>query len=76
MTDRTSLRAAKARLTQLLQPNVEVNGIGMGRVGSQWVLRVNLRSDGPAARRGIPSQVDGVPVSVRVVGPVKATVRS
>jgi hypothetical protein len=75
MTDRTELRAAKTHLTHLLQRNSEVNGIGLGRVGTRWVLRVNLRSDGPDARRGIPLEVDGVPVDVHVVGSVKATAR-
>jgi hypothetical protein len=73
MTDRTDLGAAKARLAQLLKRNGEVNGVGLGRVGAQWVLRVNLRSDGPDARKGIPAEVDGVPVDVRVVGIVTAS---
>lgn len=73
MSDQASLGAAKAHLARLLRPNHEVNGVGIGRVGAQWVLRVNLRSDGAAVRHAIPSEIDGVPVAVHVVGPVTAS---
>lgn len=74
MTDRSEARAAKAHLVEMLSKHSAVNGVGMGRVGSGWVLRVNLLSADPAVRRGIPTEVDGVPVHVQVVGPVRASV--
>lgn len=74
MTDRSEARAAKAHLVEMLSNHSAVNGVGMGRVGTAWVLRVNLRSADPALRRGIPTEVDGVPVHVQVVGPVRAAI--
>jgi hypothetical protein len=48
----------------------EVNGVGIARLGEGYGVRVNVREDG-ADDLEVPSEVDGVPVQVVRVGPVR-----
>lgn len=62
-------RAAKDVLAEQLREHPAVNGIGVAREGADaHVVRVNLSE--PAD--GVPEEVEGVPVRVRVVGRIVA----
>lgn len=61
-------RAAKAALVPRLRDVGAVNGIGVAREGDGHVVRVNLSE--PV--EGVPEEVNGVPVRVRVVGRIVA----
>lgn len=61
-------RAAKRRLAAELSGQASVVGIGVQRAGDGFGVKVNLREPGLA----LPEEVDGVPVSVDVVGTIRA----
>jgi hypothetical protein len=63
-------RAAKARALEVFSRLGEVVGIGLTRIGDVYGLKVNLGS-APKERSALPSEVDGVPVKVEVVGPIR-----
>lgn len=71
MSDRDAARAAKDHLRAELAPLGGVNGIGIGRRGAGYVLTVNVTE--PTTSERVPGSFDGVPVEVRVVGPVRVT---
>lgn len=48
----------------------EVVGVGVVRVGDGYGVKVNFRRS-PSAGANLPTDVDGVPVSVAVVGIVR-----
>jgi hypothetical protein len=60
-------RAAKAKAESLLSRNRRVNGIGVTRRGKGWGVKVNLSG---ATRANLPSEIDGVPVLVELVGKI------
>lgn len=60
-------RAAKAKLVLLLRELPELSGVGISRIGGGFGLKVNLEAP---TSFPIPSEVDGVPVIVAVVGPI------
>jgi len=60
-------RAAKSRAQEVFEALVEVVGIGITRVGNGYGLKVNLLAPPPAGAV-LPSEVDGVPVRLEVVG--------
>jgi hypothetical protein len=47
-----------------------VNGIGLARRGAGYVLKVNLAAPLAEADR-LPQEIDGVPVTAEVVGPIR-----
>ena len=59
-------RAARAAVTQRLASHPAVNGIGIAAEGDGHVVRVNLSE--PAD--DLPAEQDGVPIRIRVVGPI------
>ncbi|WP_402465097.1 hypothetical protein [Isoptericola aurantiacus] len=69
-------RAAKRTLRARLVDVRNVCGTGLACRGGdrEWVVQVDVTS--PGARRRIPATVDGVPVRVRVVGPIGSAPRS
>lgn len=71
MADLEQARAAKSRVRAALLGHEGVEGVGLAPEGTGgYCVRVNvLRA---AAAREVPAAVDGVPVHVRVVGPVRA----
>lgn len=60
-------RAAKRKLAARLREDANVNGIGITRADGGFALKVNLVASGS----DIPSEIDGVPIRVEVVGPIK-----
>ena len=68
--DLQRVHRAQDRLLEVLAGHAGVNGVGIarGEAGS-YVLKVNLRE--AAARAGVPEEVDGVPVQVQTVGPIR-----
>ncbi|HEX4610678.1 MAG TPA: hypothetical protein VH092_20980 [Urbifossiella sp.] len=60
-------RAAKARALAVFEPLAAVVGVGITRVGSGYGLKVNLAA-APPANTALPTEVDGVPVRLEVVG--------
>lgn len=62
-------RAAQDRLADAVGDRPGVNGVGLARADGGYVLKVNVRTS--AARDAIPAEMDGVPVRVQTVGPVR-----
>ncbi len=69
VADIDAARAAQRSLRSELAGTVGVNGIGLTRRRGEYALKVGLTAAGAAA---VPDEVDGVPVVVEVVGPVRA----
>lgn len=70
MAELGKARAAKARLRSDLAGRDGVCGVGLSRGADGYHLQVNLERG--TGREDVPRQVDGVPVDVRVSGPVQA----
>ena len=70
MADLDQARAAKARLRSDLAGPDGVRGAGIARDPDGYHVQVNLLRD--SDRTGVPGQVDGVPVNVRVSGSIQA----
>lgn len=49
-----------------------VVAVGIGTVGGRPGIVVSVRADSPRLRRELPSEVEGVPVEVRVSGDLRA----
>jgi hypothetical protein len=62
-------RAAKRKAAQRLARVPQVNGIGVARAGTGYILRVNLAEAVPFGV--IPDAVDGVPLRAEVVGRIR-----
>ncbi|MBI2431561.1 MAG: hypothetical protein HYV26_01675 [Candidatus Hydrogenedentes bacterium] len=60
-------RAAKPRVQDLLRGVPQLAGVGITRVEKGYGVKVNLSAE-PAAGVQVPTEVDGVPVRVEVVG--------
>lgn len=60
-------RAAKAHALELFSNFGTVVGVGITAVGERYGLKVNL-SNARVSAGTLPSDVDGVPVTVEVVG--------
>jgi hypothetical protein len=63
-------RAAKERAKALFVKKASVVGIGITRVGDGYGVKVNLDAP-PAADADLPESIDGVPVRIEVVGPIR-----
>ncbi|MDB5308112.1 MAG: hypothetical protein JWO38_2314 [Gemmataceae bacterium] len=61
------VRAAKSRALAVFEPLAAVVGVGITRIGDGYGLKVNLREPPPSDTR-LPTEVDGVPVRLEVVG--------
>jgi hypothetical protein len=70
MADLNEARAAKARLRSDLAGRDGICGVGISRGSGGYRLRVNLQRE--SDRTGVPAQVEGVPVDVRVSGVIRA----
>jgi hypothetical protein len=62
-------RAAKERVKEMLGAREELRGIGITRREDGFALKVNLSERNEV---NIPSEIDGVPVQVEIVGEVRA----
>jgi hypothetical protein len=63
---RQAKEAAKTQLVEL--PGIV--GIGIGKVGADYAVKVNLRAALPA-NAGAPDRIAGVPVIFEVVGEIR-----
>jgi hypothetical protein len=63
-------RVAKARALELFARFASVVGVGITRIDGGYGVKVNLREQ-PAAGVILPESVDGVPVRIEVVGPIR-----
>ncbi len=70
MADLDQARAAKARLRSHLAGHDGIRGVGISRGSDGYHVRVNLQRE--SDRKDVPGHVDGVPVDVRVSGPLQA----
>jgi hypothetical protein len=65
-------RAAKPRVLAVFERLAPVVGVGVMRVGDGYGVKVNLQV-APPDLKTLPKMVDGVPVSVEVVGTICKT---
>ncbi len=63
-------RAAKKRAMDVFKRLAPVVGIGITKIDGGYGVKVNLRGK-PKANVMLPDAVDGVPVRVEVVGPIR-----
>lgn len=61
------VRAVKPRALAVFEALAPVVGLGITRVGDGYGLKVNLQT-APPVGTALPTDVDGVPVRVEVVG--------
>lgn len=62
-------RAAKEKVTRLLEGRPGLRGIGLSRFNGGYALKVNIADRAYAP--DVPDDVDGVPVKVEVVGEIR-----
>jgi hypothetical protein len=62
-------RAAKEKLKKLLEAAPDVVGIGLSGAPGSYAVKVNLLPGGSATH--VPEDIDGVPVRVERVGPIR-----
>jgi hypothetical protein len=65
-----SARAAKKRALEVFSEFGDIVGIGLTTIDDQYGLKVNFSSP-PRNPSAVPSDVDGVPVRVEVVGSIR-----
>jgi hypothetical protein len=70
--DRDRALAAKQRLRDMLGDDAALRGIGISLVDQGYAVRVNVVDEEAVVRLGLPAEVDGVPVDVKVVGTIRA----
>ncbi len=61
-------RAAKAEAASVFASLASVVAVGITRIGDGYGLKINLRE---ASTVALPTEVDGVPILVEVVGPIE-----
>jgi hypothetical protein len=64
------VRAAKAHARAVFSKLADVVGIGITTIDSKYGLKINLASP-PANPSELPTEVDGIPVRVEVVGRIR-----
>ena len=64
------VRAAKAEALGVFEQLAHVAGIGITRIGRGYGLKINVRN-APAANLALPTEINGVPVTIEVVGAVR-----
>jgi hypothetical protein len=70
VVDLVTARAAKAELRARLAHEDGICGVGLARGAGGYEVRVTVTHDG--ARDRVPAAIGGVPVRVRVSGPLRA----
>lgn len=63
-------RAVKAKVMEIFGHLAVVVGVGITRINGGYGIKVNLREQ-PAPGVDLPRTVNGVPVRVEVVGPIR-----
>jgi hypothetical protein len=67
----TRARAAKSKALELFDSLVGGAAVGLTRQRSgAYSLKVNL-TEPPAANITLPTEIDGVPIKIEVVGPIR-----
>jgi hypothetical protein len=61
-------RAAKTKAARMLAGRSRLQGIGITKQANGYGIKVNLLDYDDA----LPAEIDGVPVRVEVVGPIRA----
>lgn len=64
-------RAARRKALRLLAQGAAVCAVGIAREGGRYVVKLSLETD-PDPALELPAQIDGVPVVIEVIGPVRA----
>ena len=64
------VRAAKKATEKTFSALAKVVGIGITRIGGVYGLKVNVES-APVTAAALPTEIEGIPVHVEVVGTVK-----
>lgn len=67
-------RAAKEKVAAIVKGDPSVNGIGIARIGRGYGVKLNL-SDATAVADRLPREIDGVPLKVERVGPIRKRTR-
>jgi hypothetical protein len=62
-------RAAKGAAAKIFGRRLRVAGVGITSIGDGYGLKVNL-VEAAAGSMTLPTEVEGVPVTVEVVGPI------
>ncbi len=62
-------RSAKEKAKQIFSRYGFVNGIGLTRLGDRYAVKVNFETE-PLDPASLPDEIEGVPVVVRIVGPL------
>jgi hypothetical protein len=63
-------RAAKPHVQKAFEGKADVVGLGITKVGEGYGVKVNLSKE-PKPGVDLPKSVNGVPVKVEVVGPIR-----
>jgi hypothetical protein len=63
-------RAAKKAALRVFERLTQVSGIGITRHGPGYGLKINVGSPLPKTAT-VPQEVEGVPVRIEVVGPIR-----
>jgi len=63
-------RAAKASALKIFESLVPVVGVGITKQNGGFGVKVNLRRAPPIGKQ-LPASIDGVPLTVEVVGPIR-----
>jgi hypothetical protein len=61
-------RAAKGHVREVIGPKADLAGVGITRIDGGYGVKVNLTTP---PRTDLPSEVDGVPLRVEVVGTIR-----
>jgi hypothetical protein len=64
-------RAAKRKALRLFETLAAVCGAGIAKEGGRYVVRVNLETE-PDPALELPREVDGVPITIQVIGTPRA----
>lgn len=64
-------KQAKSQASELFAQFGPVNGVGVTRAGDGFAVKVNFES-APDSQADLPSEIEGVPVRVEVVGKIRA----
>ena len=67
-------RTIKPRAVEVFGRVARLAGVGITRIGDGYGLKVNL-VEAPAAKTQLPSDIDGVPVRIEVVGVIRKRAR-
>jgi hypothetical protein len=67
-------RAAKSRAMDVFSRAGRVVGVGITKVGGGYAVKVNLSEPLPQGADA-PTVIDGVPISVEVVGTIRSRAR-